>query len=287
MIGGAGNDIYVVDSASDIVTEAASAGTDTVQSSATYTLSANVENLTLTGTSEIDAIGNALANILKGNTGDNVLVGGGGGDTLDGGEGEDVMMGGTGNDTYIIDNIGDVVAEKRLAGIDTIKSSITYTLSANIENLTLTGTAAINGTGNTLSNVLTGNSAANTLNGGAGNDLIIGGAGKDTLTGSTGVDKFIYASVSDSSAGSTVRDVITDFQGSTGERIDLFAIDAFTGATGNQQFAYIGTNSFTGTKGEVRFSGGVLQMNTGTDKIADMEIALTGVTAFQSTFLIL
>jgi len=189
------------------------------------------------------------------------------------------MRGGLGNDTYVVDNSGDTVTEAVSAGTDTVKSSVTHTLGANVENLTLTGSGAINGTGNGLNNVLTGNGAANVLN---------GGRGKDSLTGSTGVDRFIYTSILDSRVGSTVRDVITDFnRGSTGEKINLFAIDAYTKTAGNQAFAYIGSNTFTGKKGEVRFSSGILQMNTGTDKIADMEIALTGVTSFSKDFLIL
>jgi len=172
--------------------------------------------------------------------------------------------------------------------IVTIESSSTYILPNSFHNLTLTRTAAINGTGNILSNVLTGNSAANTLNGSGGNDSLNGGRGKDSLTGSTGVDRFIYTSILDSRVGSTVRDVITDFnRGSSGEKIDLFAIDAYTKTAGNQAFAFIGSKAFTGTKGEVRFSRGVLQMNTGTDKVADMEIALTGVTSFSQNFLVL
>ena len=134
------------------------------------------------------------------------------------------------------------------------------------------------------------------LNGGLGNDLIIGGGGKDklvggggkdTLVGGGGVDKFIYRTVGDSRIGKNRRDVITDFKGSQGEKIRLSAIDAFTKTRGNQAFTYIGSKAFTGTKGEVRFSGGILQMNTGTDKAADMEIALTGVTSFSQNFLIL
>src|SRR6266581_1015626 len=170
MSGGTGNDIYVVDSLSDIVTENANEGTDTVQSSITYTLGANLENLTLTGTSKINGTGNSLDNVLTGNSAINTLTGGAGNDTLDGGAGADTMVGGTGNDTYIVDSTSDVVTENLNEGIDTVNSSVTYTLSANVENLTLTGTAAINGTGNALDNILTGNSAANVLTGGAGND---------------------------------------------------------------------------------------------------------------------
>ena len=90
------------------------------------------------------------------------------------------MIGGAGNDTYVVDNTADVVTENPSEGTDLVQSSVTYTLAANVENLTLTGTTAINGTGNALDNVLTGNTAANTLTGGAGNDTLSGGTGADT-----------------------------------------------------------------------------------------------------------
>ena len=197
---------------------------------------------------------------------------------------------------YIVDNTGDVVTELANQGTDTVRASVTHTLRANVDNLILTGSRKINGTGNGLNNRITGNSANNVLNGGSGadsinggggNDTIIGGLGRDVMTGSTGVDRFVYSSIRDSGVGRAARDVITDFRGSLGEKIDLSAIDAYAPAKGNQAFAYIGSNAFTGTKGEARFSGSVLQMNTGTDRIADMEIALTGVTTFSSTFLVL
>jgi Ca2+-binding RTX toxin-like protein len=170
LTGGAGDDSYVIGTG-DIVTEAASAGTDTVQSGITYTLGSNVENFTLTGTAAINGTGNALNNILTGNSAVNTLTGG------------------AGDDTYVI-GTGDIVVEATSAGTDTVQSSITYTLGANVENLTLTGTTAINGTGNTLNNVLIGNSAANSLSGGAGNDTLDGLAGADTLTGGTGNDTY-------------------------------------------------------------------------------------------------
>jgi len=140
---------------------------------------------------------------------------------------------------------------------------------------------------NSGNDTLYGDDGDDTIFGGDGDDKLIGDSGKDTLTGSTGVDRFIYRSIKDSKVGSVNSDVITDFKGTQGEKIDLSALDAFTGKAGNQAFVFIGSNAFTGTRGEVRFSGGVLQMNTGTDTTADMEIALTGVTSFSQNFLIL
>ncbi|MBD2543878.1 calcium-binding protein [Planktothricoides sp. FACHB-1370] len=115
-----------------------------------------------------------------------------GNDTLNGGAGVDTLVGGLGNDIYVVDNAGDIVTELASQGTDLVQSSVTYTLGANVENLTLTGTAAINGTGNTLNNTITGNAANNTLNGGAGNDILNGAAGRDILTGSTGADTFVF-----------------------------------------------------------------------------------------------
>jgi Ca2+-binding RTX toxin-like protein len=197
MIGGLGNDTYVVDNTLDIVVENINEGVDLVQSSVTYTLSANVENLTLTGTSAFNGTGNELDNVLTGNSASNTLVGGAGNDRLDGLAGADVLQGGAGNDTYVLDNSGDIVTESANEGIDTVESSITYTLTANVENLSLTGTTAINGTGNAQDNILTGNSAANTLTGGDGNDTLNGGAGADKLLGGLGNDTYFVDNVGD------------------------------------------------------------------------------------------
>jgi Ca2+-binding RTX toxin-like protein len=184
LTGGLGDDTYVVDTAGDVVTENASEGTDTVQSSLSWTLGSNLENLVLTGSAAINGTGNTLNNTVTGNSGNN---------TLDGGAGDDTLTGGLGNDTYVVDAAGDVVTENALEGTDIVQSSITWTLGSNIETLTLTGSAAINGTGNTLNNTLTGNSANNTLDGEAGNDTLDGGAGDDTLTGGSGLDTAVYS----------------------------------------------------------------------------------------------
>jgi len=130
--------------------------------------------------------------MLIGTAGNDLLIGGAGNDTLDGGPGADTMIGGAGNDTYVVDHGGDIVKELAGDGIDTILSSLTITLPANVENLTLTGNAAINGTGNALDNLLIGNAGNNVLNGGAGNDMLDGGAGNDTLTGGLGFDTYRF-----------------------------------------------------------------------------------------------
>jgi Ca2+-binding RTX toxin-like protein len=118
LIGGGGNDTYVIASAGVTITEAAGGGTDTVQSSISFSIAAlaNVENLTLTGSANIDGTGNGGDNVLTGNSGVNTLDGGSGNDTLDGGAGADVMRGGAGSDTYYVDNAGDTVEEASSSG---------------------------------------------------------------------------------------------------------------------------------------------------------------------------
>jgi len=171
MIGGDGNDTYIVDNIADAITELEDEGTDLVKASVSYTLGANLENLTLTGTAAINGTGNGLDNIITGNAGNNIL---------DGGAGADRMEGGKGNDTYIVDNEDDEVIEAENGGTDLVKASVDYELTDFVENLTLTGSDHINGTGNALANTITGNAGNNILDGGAGVDKLIGGAGDDT-----------------------------------------------------------------------------------------------------------
>ncbi|PAW52545.1 hypothetical protein CKQ80_19230 [Pseudomonas moraviensis] len=173
MIGGAGDDTYIVDNAGDIVTELANEGQDLVKASVSYILSVNVEDALLLGTADLNLNGNELNNVLNGNDGSN---------TLNGMAGADTMIGGDGNDTYYVDNIGDVVVETNNSATqyDRVLASIDYTLSANVENVILTGSADLNATGNELNNRVLGNDGSNTLNGMAGADTMIGGDGNDT-----------------------------------------------------------------------------------------------------------
>ncbi|MBL8553115.1 MAG: S8 family serine peptidase [Phenylobacterium sp.] len=242
MDGGLGDDAYYVDDAGDVASEGAGGGGNDIvtSTSATYTLGANIERLTLTGTTNINGTGNGLDNAITGNTGANVidggdgadtisanagndtLLGGAGNDKLTGGAGADRMEGGGGDDTYYVDDVGDVAVEGPNAGTDLVSSSVSFTLGDNIEKLTLTGTAAANGSGNTLGNTLTGNAAANrlsgldggdTLSGGAGTDTLDGGAGVDKLTGGADLDRFVFQK------GQAAGDTITDF--AAGEKLEL------------------------------------------------------------------
>lgn len=311
MIGGLGNDTYVVDHMDDVIVEHEDEGTDTVESSISYTLGATLEKLTLLGTANLNATGNSGDNVIRGNAGNNQIVGGAGADTLYGGEGDDYYVavsasdrvleyedegfdtiervfetslvldanvenlilgggittgngneldntitgnagdntlggwegddvlhgldgndnlfggngidalyggigndyldggagvdhleGGAGNDVYIVDDSNDVVVEAAGGGTDQVQTTASYTLSANIENLFLRGSAAVDGTGNALDNYIAGNSATNEIHGGGGNDTIVGGGGDDFLIGGTGDDKYVF----DASSGSDVID---------------------------------------------------------------------------------
>ncbi|MFN7348168.1 MAG: beta strand repeat-containing protein, partial [Dolichospermum sp.] len=262
LIGGLGDDIYIVDSTTDIITEQANEGTDTIQSSVTLTIATNLENLTLTGTAAINGTGNAGNNLITGNDVNNSLNGAAGNDTLNGGAGTDTLIGGLGDDIYIVDTATDTITEQANAGTDTIQSGVTLTIATNLENLTLTGTAAINGTGNAGNNVITGNTGNNTLNGAAGNDTLNGGDGTDTLIGGTGNDVYIVDSTTDTiteqaNAGTdTIQSGVTLTIATNLENLTLTGTAEING-TGNA-----GNNVITGNGGNNTLDGGA-----GTDRL--------------------
>ncbi|WP_439858876.1 peroxidase family protein [Pseudomonas sp. MBLB4136] len=221
MIGGAGNDIYAVTDVGDVVVELAGQGIDTVWTSlSSYTLAANVENLTYSGVGNFSGTGNALANVIRGGVGNDVIVGGTGADT---------MYGGAGNDIYAVTDVGDVVVELAGQGIDTVWTSLSsYTLTANVENLTYSGVGNFSGTGNALANV---------IRGGVGNDVIVGGAGADTMYGGAGND--IYA-VTD--AG----DVVVELAGQGTDTV-WTSLLSYTLTANVENLTYSGTGNFSGT----------------------------------------
>jgi len=250
LYGGEGDDVYVTESAQDRVFENGGEGSDTVERrfETNLVLSDNVENLILAD-GVVTGNGNALGNLITGNaaanrlsgldgndsligadgddqlwggTGNDVLSGGAGADYLDGGTGADQLDGGAGNDVYIVDDSGDAIVELAGGGTDQIQASATYTLAAELENLFLTGSAAIGGTGNALANYLAGNSAANVLNGAGGNDTLSGGAGDDTLIGGAGDDAYLVdassaSDVVDNTGGGS--DIVFFSNGVTRERL--------------------------------------------------------------------
>jgi trimeric autotransporter adhesin len=285
MLGGAGNDTYVVDSAGDIVTESASADIDTVQSSMSYTLGANVENLALTGSGAINGTGNTLANLIIGNSVNNILTGGAGNDTLDGGAGNDALLGGAGDDTYIVDNTGDIVTESKSSGTDSVQSSVSYTLGSNLENLTLTGGGATNATGNTLANLITGNSGANILDGGSGSDMMQGGAGNDTYV----VDSTGDVVIENTNEGNdTVQSAVSYTLGAELENLTLTGTGAING-TGNALANLIignsGNNTLDGGAGNDTMQGGTGNDTYVVDSAGDVvtESASAGTDTVQSS----
>ena len=266
MSGGLGNDTYFVNSAGDVVSEAAAAGTDTVWSSVNYTLIAGseVETLRVNGGIGRSLTGNDLSHNLLGGAGNDTLNGGVGDDTLNGSAGADVMSGGGGNDTYFVDNIGDAVHEAAGGGTDTVLANVNYTLTAGSEIEFLRSNAGATGlslTGNNLANAVIGAAGNNSLSGGGGddaltggggNDTLVGGAGNDTLTGNAGNDVFSFVAgfgkdtITDFAAGTVVgsQDLI-DISGLGITATTFAASVAIAAGAGGSTVVTIGANSIT------------------------------------------
>ncbi|WP_454916875.1 beta strand repeat-containing protein [Xanthobacter sediminis] len=263
------------------------------------------------------ADGTALKNIeavsITGGAGNDTLFGDAGADFLDGGAGRDRLYGGEGSDTYVVDSSKDRVSERAGEGIDTVRTTLSsYTLGREVENLTYTGKRDFSGGGNTLANTiiggigndslagntgddwirggkgsdgLAGGSGNDRLEGNTGNDRLSGGGGDDRLTGGSGADQFIYRAISDSTSESF--DTIADFSATQGDRIDLSAIDASSATSKNDAFVYIGSKAFSGTAGQLRFSGGYLMGDVNGDKVADLSIKIAGAGSLDRNSIVL
>jgi Ca2+-binding RTX toxin-like protein len=246
MIGGAGDDTYVVDDTADYLQEAAGQGLDQVRSSVSWTLGDNVEQLVLTGRA-LNGVGNGLDNALVGNdlgnslsggagsdwisgadgadtlagdAGADWLEGGAGADWLDGGTEVDVMIGGAGDDTYVVDNAADYLQEAAGQGLDQVRSAVSWNLGENFEQLILTGTA-LYGSGNGLGNAIVGNAQNNGVGGGAGADWISLGDGADTGLGQDGDDWIEGGAGNDTLDGGLGADILV---GGTGADRFVFGV---------------------------------------------------------------
>ncbi|QZP31465.1 putative Ig domain-containing protein [Pseudomonas sp. DR48] len=271
MTGGDGNDIYVVDNAADSVVEtnASPSQIDTVQASVSWTLGANLENLVLTGVSDINGTGNELRNFITGNAAANVL---------NGAAGADSMSGGDGNDTYYVDNANDTVIETNSnavpGGIDSVHSSLAaYTLGANVENLYIDSAGAANGTGNALDN---------TLFAGAGNNVLDGREGNDTVSferALSGVTVSLSTSAQQDTVGSGL-DTLKFFENLTGS---AYADSLSGNSAANVLNGGAGNDTLVGGSGDDRLIGGAgtdtLTGGTGADTYAFGALSDMGIGA--------
>jgi Ca2+-binding RTX toxin-like protein len=230
-------------------------------------------------------LGNSAANTLTGTSAANLMFGLGGDDSLVGGAGADTMVGGTGDDTYSVDNSADQVIENPGEGADLVLSSVTYTLGANVENLTLTGSAAINGTGNALANAITGNTGNNTLAGLGGADTLDGGGGTDTVTyAASGSAVNVSLAAGTASRGDAEGDVLSNIENLTGSVFN----DTLEGDAGNNVLiggSGVDTLSYAHATAAVNVSLALTTAQTtggaGTDTVSQFE-NLTG-SAFADT----
>jgi Ca2+-binding RTX toxin-like protein len=284
--GGDGNDQLFGDNDGDILT--GGLGNDILDGGdGNDSLDAGDGNDKLYGGNGNDTMSGGLgADLMLGGSGNDTMFGGDGNDTLDGGTGADTMVGGLGNDVYYVDHAYDVTTEAVGEGYDIVRNSVSWTLSANVEGLELQGSGNINGTGNSLANIITGNSGDNSLSGGAGVDTIDGGAGADTIIGGTGNDLLsgglgadTFVILQESIGQPTIEiDQIFDFSTAQGDILNLSAIDADSATAGDQAFTLV--SAFTRVAGQIEltFSGGTttLRLDVNGDGIADYQMKING-----------
>lgn len=250
MLGGLGDDQYTVDNIGDVVTEKTTEGTDTVLSSISYTLGDNLENLYLTTATALNGTGNSLNNLIEAGAGNHNLQGGAGNDRLNGGAGADTLVGGTGDDQYTVDDTADVVTENLEEGTDTVLSSINYTLGSNLENLRLTAATAVNGTGNSLNNIIWAGDGGNILDGATGIDTVsyafssaavlaslnsrtaTGGSGSDSLNN---FENLVGSGFADSLTGNSLANIIEGGAGNDSLNGGAGA-DTLRGGLGDDQY---------------------------------------------------
>jgi Ca2+-binding RTX toxin-like protein len=223
-------------------------------------------------------IGTAVEDRLLGNDADNIFYGMEDNDILSGREGADILSGGIGADQLDGGSGSDIASY--YTGISGVAVNLTTGTASGGDAAgdTLTSIEGLSGS-NLGNDSLAGNAGANVLRGWGGDDALTGAGGKDTLIGGAGADRFIYGSVFDSAVGANA-DVIADFSHGQGDRIDLSAIDADTGAAGNQAFSFIGTAAYTGVAGQLRthVAGAVTTIagDVNGDGVSDFHIQLTG-----------
>ncbi|MCU0986257.1 MAG: hypothetical protein MUC89_15185 [Acetobacteraceae bacterium] len=298
MAGGVGNDTYYVDSASDVVTERAGEGTDTIHTSlANYTVAANVENLWYTGTASFIGQGNAEGNQIVGGFANDWLYGFDGNDNLIGGVGDDMLWGANDNDTLEGEWGNDTLYGAN--GIDTLKggSGNDTMTGGNDMDFLWGGDGNDTMSGDDGADILRGENGNDTLNGGAGADLMYGGAGDDVLTGGAGADtmdggagkdRFVWTSTGESAGAN---DRINGFEHGI-DKLDLSKIDARTNLAGDQAFVLKAGGAFSGVAGELIWKGATaadgsaltqLLADVNGDKVADMTIEFAGVHSFTTT----